>query len=135
MNKPIIVKYKPNFVDFTLIGISSHENDYRLSWSFNEQFRLGFVRGNSFTTGDGKEFTCFSHLDDYQKIMLVSNRCDNGFLLEKYKNLDFILKFDVPLDETEITDWLQNLKKASLISAAFVIPVNKQVSQLLERLS
>ena len=116
---------------FSVIGISSHENDYRLSWSINEQLGFSFAQSDSLVTGAGKEFTCFTHENDHQRLLLVSNRCDNGFLLEKYKNFDFILKFEPALNETEISAWLRKLKKAPLVSATFHIPVNKTVMQLL----
>ena len=116
---------------FSVMGISSHENDYRLSWSINEQLGLSFVQSDSLITDAGKEFACFVHEDDEQRFLLVSNRCDNGFLLEKYKNFDFILKFDAELNETGISEWLRNLRKVPLVSAVFPIPVNKTVMQLL----
>lgn len=116
---------------FTIIGISSHENDYRLSWSINEQMGLTFAHGDSFVTQTGKGFACFVHEDEDRRILLISNRCDNGFLLEKYKSFDFILKFDAELNETEIYAWLRDLRKVSLVSAVIHIPVNKQILSLL----
>jgi len=118
-------------VVFTIIGISSHENDYRLSWSINEQLRLAFAQGDSIVTDAGNEFTCFVHEDDLQRLLLISNRCDNGFLLDKYKNFDFILKINAELTDAEMTEWLRNLKKVSLVSVAFHIPVNRQILQIL----
>ena len=116
---------------FTIIGISSHENDYRLSWSINEELGLSFAQSDSLVTGEGKTFTCFVHEDDHKTLLLVSNRCDNGFLLEKYRKFDFVLKFDTELNESDANLWLRNLKKVSLISAVLPIPVNKTVMQLL----
>ena len=118
-------------VVFTIIGISSHENDYRLSWSINEQLRFAFAQGDNVITSDGKEFTCFVHEDEHQRLLLVSNRCDNGFLLEKYLNFDFFLKINAELNETEMAAWLHNLRKVPLVQAAFPIAVNKQVLRLL----
>ena len=118
-------------VVFTIIGISSHENDYRISWSINEQLRLSFTQGESVLTGSGKEFTCFIHEDDHQRLLLISNRCDDGFLLGKYKNFDFILKIEAELNETEMAAWLHDLRNVPLVSAAFPIPINKKVLRLL----
>ena len=132
MAKRNIVKLNTEPTVFTIIGISSHENDYRLSWSINEKLGLSFVQADSLVTGTEKIFTCFVHKNDDQKIVLISNRCDNGFLLEKHKKFDYILKFDVELNEPETEKWLRNLRKASLVSAAFMIPVNKQVLQILD---
>jgi len=131
MVKRNVVRLNVGLVTFTIIGISSHENDYRLSWNLNEQLGLAFARGNSVAASAEKEFSCFVHEDDKQTLMLISNRCDNGFLLGKHKNIDFILKFDTELDDTKTAAWLCDLKKVSLISAAFTIPVDKQVLQLL----
>ena len=131
MAKRNVVRLDFGLVTFTIIGISSHENDYRLSWSINEQLGLAFAQCNNVVTSDGKEFTCFVHEDDDQMLLLISNRCDNGFLLEKLKNIDFILKFNADLNETEIEEWLRNLKNVSLISAVFTIPVSKKMLQIL----
>ena len=132
MTKRKVVKFvDATPVVFTIIGISSHENDYRLSWNINEQLRLAFVQGDSIVAGDGNEFTCFVHEDDQQSLLLISNRCDNGFLLGKHKNLDFILKINAELNETQMAEWLSNLRKTPLVSAAFHIQVNKQILRLL----
>lgn len=116
---------------YSIIGISSHENDYRLSWSINEQMKLSLVQNKSMKAVEGKEFTCFTHEDDNQTIILISNRCENGFLFEKYKNFDFILKLYPELDEAETAEWLSNLKKVPLISAVINISVTKAVKKLL----
>jgi len=129
MVKRIKLDIKP--VAYSTIGISSHENDYRLSWSINEQLKLSLAQNNSLETGEGKEFTCFAHEDDNQTIILISNRCENGFLLEKYKNFDFILKIYPELNEAETSDWLHNLKKVPLVLAVISIPVTKTVIKLL----
>jgi len=131
MAKRSVVNLDSAPVVFTLMGISSHENDYRLSWSINEQLGLTFAQEENLVAGDGREFSCFVHEDDGQTLLLISNRCDNGFLLEKYKNIDFILKFNAELNETEISKWTGNLKKVPLISAIFPIPVNKKMLRLL----
>ena len=126
-----IVKFDVGLPAFTIIGISSHENDYRLSWSINEQTGLSFVQSESHTAVDGRDFTRFVHDDESRELALISNRCDNGFLLEKYKNFDFILKFDTELTPTELSAWMRDLKRVPLISAIFPIPLNKQLLQIL----
>ena len=129
MVKRIKLDIKPEA--FSVIGISSHENDYRLSWSINEQLQLSLSQDCSLEAGEGKEFTCFVHEDDNQTIILISNRCENGFLLEKYKNLDFFLKLYPELNEAETSQWLKKLKKVPLISAVLTIPATKTIMKLL----
>ena len=130
-----IVKYMDTADEemFTLIGISSHENDYRLSWEINDVLGLKFAQDNeSIKTDDDNAFTCFVHQDDDQRIMLISNRCDNGFLIGKHKNLDFIMKFDTQLDDDETNEWIKKLRTVTLIYAAFKIPEDRQILNLLE---
>jgi hypothetical protein len=129
MVKRVKLDIKPE--TFSITGVSSHENDYRLSWSINEHLGLSLVQGDSIVTAAGKEFTCFVHEDDNQTVALISNRCENGFLLEKYKNFDFILKLYPQPDEAETSEWLRKLKKVPLISAVLSIPVTKTEIKLL----
>ena len=111
----------------TIFCISAHENDYRLTWSINQELGLAFKQcANSLVVSDGNEFTCFLHKDEFQKIMLVSNRCDNGFLIKKYKNFDFFLKFDSNLSEEQTAYWYNKLKHAPLVSAFFLVPDNQK---------
>jgi len=127
-----IIKLKTEpITHFTLIGISSHENDYRLLWSINQQFELSFSQSDCLVTECDRRFARFVHSDEDLLLVLVSNRCDNGFLLEKHKNLDFILKFDTQLCEDEIAKWVHDLRKTSLVSTAFHIPTNNKIMQLL----
>ncbi len=116
---------------FTIIGISSHENDYRLSWSLNKQLNLQFTQDEDLMIDTGEKFTRFSHTDEKYPLTIISNRCDNGFLLDKYKNFDFLLKFERKLSEQELSDWLYALKKVPLISAVFPIQIDKKVLQRL----
>ena len=125
------VKLETEPVYFTIIGISSHENDYRLLWSINEKLNFSFSRGDNLVAGDGNEFSRFFHSDSDQQLVLVSNRCDDGFLLEKYKGLDFVLKFDTVLKNDDINTWIRNLRKSPLVSAAFHIPADDKTIQLL----
>jgi len=131
-SKKNIIKLKTEpVVNFTLIGISSHENDYRLLWSINQQIGLSFSQDEYFVTECDKKFARFIHTDEDQHLVLISNRCDNGFLLEKHKNIDFVLKFEKQLNEEDKEQWLRDLKNTSLVSAAFIIPLNNKILQLL----
>ena len=132
-SKRNIIKYKytDDEMMFTLIGISSHESDFRLTWNINEEMGFSFIRsGQNIETGDGNEFAYFVHQDDDQCLMIISNRCDNGFLIEKYKNLDFIMKFETILNDEEIDEWIKRLRKVTLISAAFTIQADSKFVSL-----
>ncbi|MDR3095313.1 MAG: IPExxxVDY family protein [Bacteroidales bacterium] len=117
----------PEKLSFTLIGISSHENEYRLAWSLNNFLELKFTQTEPLM-GTAGEFMRYIHQGtDEQTVWLISNRCDNAYLLNKYKNFDFLLKFERELDASELTQWLQKLKGVALVSAILQIPVDKTV--------
>ena len=123
------LKTKDNVADYSILGISSHENDYRLIWNINDKLGLSFTHCDNPINSNGNDFTCFE--DNEKGLLLVSNRCDNGFLFDKYKNLDFILKFEKNLDEAELSKWIHDLRKAPLVSAIFNIPINKRIKGVL----
>ena len=132
MTKRNIFKIDVSPAAFTLLGVSSHENDYRLSWNLNEHLHLGLAQTENFISGTGQEFSCFAWEDENNStILLISNRCDNGFLLDKYKNIDFILKIDPELTAEDLSTWQNKLKKVPLVSATFPIPINKTILQIL----
>ena len=123
--------------EFTALGISSHENDYRLSWCLNKELGLALAqKDNGFINNKEVEFACFVHSDNQEEeeennenqLWLIANRCENGILLKKYKNLDFILKFNRKLSEEEKNEWIQKLRKASLVSAVFELPALADLS-------
>jgi hypothetical protein len=113
---------------FTLIGISSHENDYRLVWAMNNTFSFQFTRIENLVIFNQKintdlEFSrfIFSDEDKYLTYHLISNRCPDGFLFPEIKNLDYLLQITGELDEKQLAALISKLKKTGIISAAFFI--------------
>ena len=110
---------------YCLFGISSHENDYRISWALNEYlgFHLSKIANHSFLHpkfGETLEFSQYLFNDEVnsQEFHLISNRCDNGFLLEEYKNIDFFLLID-GIEKSQIGQLLAQIKTISFVSAVF----------------
>lgn len=115
-------------LSFSILGISSHENDYRISWALNEQLGFKFRKGDnhSYFHPKFKEtlvFTQYSFEDaeHAQTFRLISNRCDNGFLLDEYKNIDFLLLTDL-VDTSQLTHLQAEIRKIPFVSAVF--PIN-----------
>lgn len=116
---------------FILIGISSHENDYRLSWALNAAFSLRLSKaGNIEIPGlkntEKKSFSCFRYYDEdnMHQYMLVANTTENGYFFPEYKNIDFIFKLSgesgIPEPKTLIAD----LKFIEIVTLSFEIPPN-----------
>ena len=55
---------------------------------------------------------------------LISNRCDNGFLLEELKNIDYLLLIE-PNDEVfKISDVITKIKSIPFVAAIFPIEIS-----------
>jgi len=97
MGKKDVHKLSPEPHSVALCGISSHENDYRLSWAMNEHLAFRFAKAENHQSFNSRlhefqEFSTYFYVDDYSNTYrLISNRCDNGFLLDELKNIDFLL--------------------------------------------
>jgi hypothetical protein len=117
---------------FTLIGISSHENDYRLVWAMNNAFSFRFTRIENMVIFNQKlnadlEFSRFIFTDEdkYLTFHLISNRCPDGFLFPEIKNLDYLLQITGDMDSKHLVLFLKELKRVDIVSATFMIDPNQ----------
>ncbi len=98
--------------DYTLIGIASHQRDYRLVWSLNEKLNLHLIKMNDLKIFQDKknELNTFSFYydddpDTFKTWFFISNMGSNGPLFTEHKQTNFFLmiKGVVPEDlKTEI---------------------------------
>ena len=114
--------------DSYIIGISSHENDYRLSWAINNQLGFKFSRSDNLELyndkiSENQIFSVFSYSEDEYdiKYFLVSNTSQNGFLLPEHRNVDFMLVVQGEISYKEFSGLLEQLKKIDIINLAFEI--------------
>jgi hypothetical protein len=97
---------------FMLAGIASADNDYKLSWSLNQNLGINLVRIDNLEIYhkrlDGKQaFSQFEYYDENSMLQyrLISNRSINGYLLEEMTNLDYLLQITGEMD----VGWLELL--------------------------
>ena len=86
-------------LDFTLIGISSDENDYHLCWILNKACELQLSKQDNLEIfhkrlEEKQEFAQFQYFDENSLLLyrLLSNRSESGYLLEELTNVDYILQ-------------------------------------------
>ncbi len=115
-------------IDFRLIGISSHENDYRISWAINKQLRMNLTQTENLKIFNRKlqqeqEFGVFSFEDEerFLKYNLISNRCNDGFLLHDLKNIDFFIQVFGEITDPQFQNLIKQLRQIDIITAAFII--------------
>lgn len=119
-----------------LLGISSHENDYRLSWGINETLGFRLVKTDNYSSYNPRlkadqEFTSytFNEDEDSSTYHLISNRCDNGFLLEELRNIDYLLRIETPDSSFDIKDLITRMRTVPFIFAVFHIDINSLKSK------
>jgi hypothetical protein len=115
-------------VNYRLIGISSHENDYRLVWAVNNELKMQFVKTENLTVHNLKlktslEFSRYTCHDEerYLKYYLISNRCPDGFLFPDIKNIDFLVQIFGEMSDNDIQDLVKRVKKVTIVSAVFLL--------------
>lgn len=117
--------------DFLLIGIASHENDYRLSWALNEELSALLVKSENLIvqskhSPQNQSFSQYifddsSHLRFFR---LISNRCSDGFLLEEHTKIDYVLVVSGETNEELRDNLLKSIKQIPIVISAFSIDVN-----------
>ncbi len=118
-------------LDFYLIGIASHEHDYRLSWMLNNHLGLALVRTENLTflhkkTSQKQEFPHYYYNDAEKNISyhLITNYSADGYLLSELKNVDFLLRiFGINSDLLK-NEMLIRIKKIEGILTAFPVDAN-----------
>ncbi len=114
--------------DFILIGIASHENDYRLSWAINKSLSFDLTKCENLTIKHPKHkielsysMYSFSDSNNYMNYQLISNKSEQGFLLPEFKNIDFLFRISGHSDLSYINELLVQIKKIDIVITAFPI--------------
>jgi hypothetical protein len=111
-----------------IIAISSHENDYRLSWAINKQLGTNFVKTDNLVVFNKKykveqEFSLFVFEDEDSQVKyhLVANKCDKGYLIPELSNMDFFIQIYGEISADFKERLLEKLKKINIVTGAFII--------------
>jgi len=116
--------------DYILLGIVSCEPDYKLSLSLNKKFRISLKNILPLKLpGDNKSelsFSRFSNNEDPSdlKFNLISNRSGKNFLLNKLKNIDYLLQIQTSENDVNFNFINLNLREIDTITAIFNIDIN-----------
>lgn len=116
--------------DFQLIGISSHEKDYRVAWAINLALRWGLERQEEVLTFSKNRKSQSEHgvfayeaEDDKALFVLVENRSSTGLLLPSLQQFQYLLKVE-NLASERMQEIIVELKKSPLILTAYEVPLN-----------
>jgi hypothetical protein len=114
--------------DFRLIGIASPENDYRFSWVVNHTMGFKLVREEDLEIwhkllDDPQVYHQFRYFDEETLLQyrLISNKCENGYLLEEMTKVDYLIQIIGEVNELEIKKLVKDLNKIDGITLAFLL--------------
>lgn len=123
--------------DFSLIGICSHEKDYRLCWALNKHLGIELVKTDDLDLSEKKtalpsKFPMFIFNDDekYREYSILGNKSANKLLLPEHKQVDYLLMIKAGLDEKEEEELVKKIKELSIVLTAYSIePENLKSKQ------
>lgn len=145
--------------DFVLIGISSHEKDYRLCWALNNTLELELTKTESLEIKAKKQdnpsfFSLFQYenVDEFREYFVLANTSENrqlatkehtlfnnsthetlavdsGILIPEHRQIDYFLMIRGELEDETIDEFVSKLKAIDLILTAVRIDVSSLKSK------
>lgn len=145
--------------DFVLIGISSHEKDYRFCWALNNKLKLELVKQDSleikgkkqstpsyfsfFTFDDPDQFTEYSVIANFSEsksMALAENtlfetsakqgsQTENEYLIPEHKQLNYLFVIRGEMEDEEVDALVKKLKEIDIILTAVRIDVKNLKSK------
>jgi hypothetical protein len=115
--------------DFEIIGVSSHEKDYRLAWSLNKTLGWRLVRIEDAVV-EGKRSTTYHarfrwmHPVDQTVFTLIDNKTPEGTFLPDLAQFDYVLKIEQP-GESTMKRLQEGLRKTDFVLAFQMQEVDK----------
>jgi len=134
--------------DFVLIGISSHEKDYRLCWRLNNELKLGLAKKNSLEIKNKKQktpsFFSFYWCEEkkiFTEYALIANMSevkrsdtqlnslfndfenDSDFLIPEQKQFNYFFIIKGELEQEEIDTVVKQIKSIENVQTAIRIDV------------
>lgn len=111
---------------FVLIGISSHEKDYRICWAINNKLELELIKTESLEIKEKKLdnpshyalFVC-NREEEFSEYFLIANRSEKGILIPEQKQMDYFLIIkEEEIKEEKVTDLIKKIKEITLVQTA-----------------
>ncbi len=115
--------------DFFLLGISSSENDYRLSWEMNKALEISLKKGTDHITKK-KEieqvFLVYTFYDEevFLQYSLIANKSEKGYLIEELRNIDYFLQIHGDLSDNQKQQIISSIKNIKGVSGIFKLDIN-----------
>ena len=108
--------------DFVLIGISSHEKDYRICWALNNKLGLELIKTDPLEIKDKKQedpsvfslFVC-DRPDEFMEYLIIANRSEKGLLIPEQKQMDYFFVIKGEIEDEKIEEMISKIKEINFV--------------------
>ena len=145
--------------DFVLIGVSSHEKDYRICWALNKVLGIGLIKNESLEIKSKKQntpsyFSLFSYesTDEFIEYSVISNlsenkilsskehslftksgkesqSTENGILIPEHKQMNYFLMIRGEMENVDVEEIIRKIKEIDIVLTAVNIDANELKSK------
>lgn len=116
---------------FFLVGICSHDDDFKLCWHLNKALEVDFERVDDIDLFEPKQsisikFSCFHFVDPDSELeyYLISNRNSSGFLIPEQSKTDYFLRIDGDRSQFDEINVLKSIRSIPKVLTTFKIDPN-----------
>ncbi|MCK4630065.1 MAG: IPExxxVDY family protein [Bacteroidales bacterium] len=120
--------------NFFLLGISSSENDYRLSWEINKKLKISLRKSTDHVIKREEieqVFSVYTFSDEevYLQYFLIANKSENGYLIEELRNMDYFLQIHGDLTDKQQEQFISSVRNIKGITGVFNLDINTMKSK------
>lgn len=120
--------------NFFLLGISSSENDYRLSWEINKKLKISLRKSTDHVIKREEikqAFSVYTFFDEevYLQYFLIANMSENGYLVEELRNMDYFLQIHGDLTDKQQKQIISSVRNIKGIIGVFNLDINTMKSK------
>jgi hypothetical protein len=145
--------------DFVLIGISSHEKEYRICWALNNKFKFEFKKIESLEIKGKKQltpsfFSLFLYVDEdnFKEYFVLANlsesksvdaknftlfeeeakqdqSTENEWLVPEYKQMNYFFVVKGDIEQDELDEIMGKIKEIDMVLTAVDIDVEQLKSK------
>jgi hypothetical protein len=128
MSKKILLDVRPEPAIFSLIGVSCHMKDYRISFLLNKYLGFDLLKMEDLkitfnNKQDPKEFSFYYYYDDdyFNTYYLMSNRSQEVVLAPEIKQVDFLLIVEGEFKKSQMERLIKSIRDIPNILAAYEV--------------
>jgi hypothetical protein len=128
MSKKILLDVRPEPAIFSLIGVSCHVKDYRISFLLNKYLGFDLLKMEDLkitfnNKQDPEEFSFYYYYDEdyFNTYYLMSNRSQEVVLAPEIRQVDFLLIVEGEFKKSQMDRLIKSIRDIPNILAAYEV--------------